>query len=303
MTHDQRLGESRGVWFIILRFKKQPQDFILIKMTALRFAFLSTAFHVLTMTASFAHAGEVVLARYHDCANARNALSDMLPVFTKIRGREIPNSYTAGEYLNGLDIKAVTNSDGSIASFQIGDQMPLTARDLEQGLEFGVGPVTAHTVQLTNFNPERGGTLEFGHLKSMRLTGEDGGEKKNLNEFYQRRFGDNWGTYKLRISKDRKTQQWRITEMDGHPVNKVFGILKARAFGLVVTGIPSMVSIQQDLNCPNPPMVRISDDIIEIKKNGETFQCAIPKSADKTPLPTRAVPAIQADDRVYIDIP
>lgn len=244
-----------------------------------------------------AHAEEVTLARYHDCASDRNFLSDHLPIFTKINGKEMKDTYKAGEYLDGLDIKLVTTKDGSISSFKIGDRMPLTARQLRQGLEFGVGPVTAHTVQLTDFDPNKGGILEFGHLKQLQGTGDDGAGKRNLNEYYGRKFGDNWGTYRLRLMKHPETQQWFIAEMNGKPVNRVFGILKARAWGLIVTGIPSMTSLYHDPTCPaaTTSMIRTSPSVIEIKSDQGKLQCAVNARPDEQGLET--------DDRIYIQVP
>lgn len=227
-------------------------------------------------------ANETVLARYFDCATKTNPVSDDAPVFTKIQGKKIKSPYKAKDYLNGLDIKLVSDEQGNITSLKIGDKMPLTLEQIQSGLEFGLGPVTAHTVQVTNFNPATGGTLEFGHLKNFFARRQEPmPDKSNLSRFYESKFGRNWGTYKLKIKKDPTTQNWIITDENDKPVNMIYGVLKT-SMKYFVTAIPEMISVYDDPACPTQAVERISQSFVTVKKDAREFNCNVKMSPAET---------------------
>ena len=185
-----------------------------------------------------------LLVKYYDCASSTNYISDHLPIFIKIDDKKISSPYSAGAYTKGLNIGITTDSHTEISKVHMGDKLTIEVADLEKGLQFGIGPLTAHTIQLVDFRPEAGGILQFGFLKkfSAKKNAHPRTEKGNLNEFFLDLYGDSWGTHNVYLTRNKQTNKWEIQNIAQNKVKAIFGILDIK-HDLFVFGIPEMLDV------------------------------------------------------------
>jgi hypothetical protein len=183
------------------------------------------------------------LVKYYDCAGSTNFVSDMLPIFSKVDGVKRSTSNRANVYTGGLNVSVNTLENGDIESFNFGKNIDFTIEDLNKGIEFGVAKLTAHTIQLVNFDPKVGGVLEFGFLKKFsarKINPEI--RDQNLVKYFSNRYGDQWRNYKVYLVRNQDTNDWKIQDAQSNDVGAVFGILEMRK-NVLVFGISEMFSV------------------------------------------------------------
>ncbi|MBY0414534.1 MAG: hypothetical protein K2Q18_10225 [Bdellovibrionales bacterium] len=208
------------------------------------------------------------LAKYSDCVNSTNIVSDNLPIFLRVNGKKLEKKFKAKLFTDGIDISLVTNTDGDIKNIFFGDFMSLNVAGMEYGLEFGILNFTAHTVQIVNFNPKYGGILEFGYLKSFGASKEKRikYQSETLNEYFTSVYGENWGTFKLNLTKDQETNTWKLQNSEEKTVASIYGIMQLKG-KIFVNGISSMISLDR---VPTP-----ISGMLKIPSGKKSYECEI----------------------------
>ncbi len=243
-----------------LKIGKNRINLIMKLIYTLTFSLLFFSTQIIAEQSSF-------LVKYFDCASSTNFISNNLPVFTKIQGKKIVNSYKAGAYTSGIDISVATSLEGNIEKINLGPKITLTPAEFKSGIEFGVANLTAHTIQLINFNELDGGTLEFGFLKKFSAKRIPNAEDSVLlGQKYRNLYGDNWGLYRLRLTKDSESKTWKVIDENANKISAIFGIMAIKN-GLFVFGISDMTTTNDQFD--------ISGKIITISKGDKSFECEI----------------------------
>jgi hypothetical protein len=211
-----------------------------------------------------------VLAQYTDCASSTNYVSDHLPIFTKVGGKKVDSAYLAGDFTHGLAFAVSTDSKDEIKKIHIGEKLSFTVEDFEKGLEFGLGSLTAHTIQLVDFHPESGGTLQFGFLKQFSAKKQIVIESinQNVNEYYTSLYGSNWGAHEVYLVRNNLTNKWEIQNKAQDKVSAIFGIMNMK-YGLFVFGITEMLNVTVN----NSEVVYVPNKVTTLKKGDKIFRC------------------------------
>jgi hypothetical protein len=203
-----------------------------------------------------AMARPVSLAKYFDCMEKTNFITDSIPVFTRVAGGNFKTSYAAGDFAQGLWISMTTKDNGTIEQFQLGEKITFSPEELETGLEFGVFMKTAHTLQLVDFNPSTGGKLQFGFLKNVfsKKNGIRSLVTQNINNRFELTHGNNWGNFEVYLVRDPVTNEWKIRNEESHDVLAIFGFMTMKN-KFLVKGISSMSAVtnmdrEKELKCP-----------------------------------------------------
>lgn len=231
----------------------------------MKHAFIITTLLLTSLT----QAGErMPLATYYDCMSSTNFISNSIPVLTKINGKKVKKTYSAVAFTKGIEIELTINEAGTIERFHLGDKISASPEDFANGIEFGVLKLTAHTIQLIDFDPEVGGILEFGFLKNVGAKKKKvkGSRPQNLNEHYTSLYPSDWGAYQLGLVKDPETNQWKIQGQDEKRVKAIFGFLTMKNKFLVqgVTGMTVVTEEDSDILRPSRGYIRVNDSVCKI---------------------------------------
>lgn len=212
------------------------------------------------------------LVKYFDCASSTNIVSDYLPVFTKIDGKKIASPYRAGSYTRGMNISITTDAADEITKIFLGDKLALSVKDFESGLQFGVGPLTAHTIQLVDFRPESGGILQFGFLTKFSAKKKESVyfSKQNLNKFFNSQYGADWKTHNVYLARNPVSNQWEIQNKAGTKISAIYGIMDMK-YDLLVFGITEMLNV----TVKNSELLYNPNSITTLKKGDKTYKCEI----------------------------
>lgn len=228
---------------------------------------------ILSLFCQFALAGEnQTIAKYFDCIGSTNFINNNLPVFSKVYGQEKKTLSKASTFTQGVDLSVRTDISGNIELISIGPELQFYVEEVEAGLQFGIANISAHTIQLINFRPNVGGVLEFGFLKNFlaKKLDTDPAPSRSLSEYYTSMYGENWGSYKLYLTKDHLTNKWKIQDSGLNTITGIFGILSMKN-GVLVEGISEMMATKD----VNSILSKKDGRIISVKGQKNVFKCEI----------------------------